>query len=207
MGLYEFDRILSQEVSGTIIGTDEAGRGPLAGPVVAAAVILDLANPIDGIDDSKKISPSKREKLYDIVTEQSIAWAVSIVDAQEIDTLNILQASLTAMKRAVDSITKPWSLLLVDGNKMVGEIPTEKQRTIVKGDSKSASIAAASIVAKVTRDRIMEEYHTSFPLYEFGKHKGYPTQKHRELVALHGLCPIHRKSFCEKFILQTELPL
>ncbi len=207
MGLYTFDKSIEKESNCRVIGTDEAGRGPLAGPVVAAAVQLDLLDPIDGIDDSKKISSTKRNLLYDIITKRAISWAVGYAEPKEIDRINILQASLAAMKRAIDGLNCPWSMTLVDGNKMINEIALDRQRTIVKGDSKSASIAAASIVAKVTRDRLMEKYHKQYPEYGFDRHKGYPTREHKKMVIQNNMCPIHRKSFCEKFMIQTELPL
>lgn len=207
MGLYSFDKSIERDFSCRVIGTDEAGRGPLAGPVVAAAVQLDLSNPIDGLDDSKKISSVKRNFLYDIITDRAIAWAVGYAEPEEIDKINILRASLAAMKRAIDKLSSTWSMTLVDGNRMIDSIDRECQRTVVCGDSKSASIAAASIIAKVTRDRLMEKYHKDFPEYGFDRHKGYPTPEHKKKVLRYNLCPIHRRSFCEKFMIQTELPL
>jgi ribonuclease HII len=207
MDLYNFDLSIEREYNCHVIGTDEAGRGPLAGPVVAAAVRLDLSDHITGIDDSKKISSAKRTFLYDIITSRALSWAVGYTGPEEIDKINILQASLVAMRRAIDGLDTSWSMTLVDGNRMIDSIAKERQQTIVKGDSKSASIAAASIIAKVTRDRLMELYHEEYPEYGFDRHKGYATAEHKKKVLQYGMCPIHRKSFCEKILVQTELPL
>ena len=176
-----------------IAGADEAGRGPLVGAVVAAAVILDPENPIEGLNDSKKLSEKKREFLADIIKEKALAWSVFSVEADEIDRINILQASLLAMKRAVESLSVQADIALVDGNKC----PDMNCRVeaIVKGDSKVAAISAASILAKVDRDRQMYELHELYPQYLFNKHKGYPTKVHMELLNVHGPCPLHRKSF------------
>ncbi len=157
--LYSYDFLIEHEINKKIVGVDEVGRGPLAGPVVAAAVCLDLNNIIDGVNDSKKLSESAREKLYDKITNKAIAWSVASASPEEIDKINILQASLLSMKRALEKINYNWEYVLVDGNQYVPGIDKCKQRTIVEGDAKSASIAAASIIAKVTRDRIMAEYH------------------------------------------------
>jgi ribonuclease HII len=203
--LYTYDRACEKEVRGCIVGTDEAGRGPLAGPVVAAAVILDLAIPIEGVNDSKKLSPGKREALYEVITTRAKAWAVGDASPEEIDRYNILQASLLAMKRAIDVLGCAWSLVLVDGNQPIHGISPSAQRTVVGGDAKSASIAAASIIAKVTRDRLMVQYHDQYPAYGFDAHKGYPTAVHRSKVIEYGLTPIHRRSFCEKMVVQTNL--
>jgi ribonuclease HII len=205
--LYAFDRIIEKEHGCIVVGTDEAGRGPLAGPVVAAAVRLNLHDPIDGINDSKKLSAGAREQLYETITAQSAAWAVGSASVEEIDRYNILQASLLAMKRALDSLNTAWSKVLVDGNKTIKNIAPEHQLTVVKGDGKSASIAAASIIAKVTRDRLMEQLHEQYPVYGFGTHKGYPTEEHRAMILHHGLCPIHRRSFCTNSFVQTSLAL
>lgn len=207
MDLYTFDRSIEEIQSCRIVGIDEAGRGPLAGPVVAAAVRLDLSNPIPGVNDSKKLSVQKRETLYDIITTQAVAWSVASVSPEEIDRINILQASLQAMKMALDTLDTQWSLALIDGNKPLHALPPDHQQTIIKGDGKSASIAAASIIAKVTRDRLMQKYHTLYSEYGFDSHKGYPTERHRRCVRKYGLSPIHRKTFCEKFLIQTELNL
>jgi len=205
--LYAFDKNIEVTRSVRVVGLDEAGRGPLAGPVVAAAVILDLDKPIDGINDSKKLSAKKRDALYISITKEAVCWAVAQASPEEIDSLNILRASLLAMKRALDKIEQAWSLAIIDGNVRIPEVAPDRQETIVKGDGKSASIAAASILAKVTRDRIMEQYEMQFPLYQFATHKGYPTALHRELVQKNGMCQIHRKSFCRSLKTQTTLEL
>jgi ribonuclease HII len=181
------------------VGIDEAGRGPLAGPVVAAAVVLDLSAPIDGVNDSKKIKPEKREMLYEQICCKARSWAVGEASHEEIDRYNILQATFLAMKRAVDKIKVSWNLALVDGNQYIPSLDKAIQKPVVKGDGQSASIAAASIIAKVTRDRIMERYHQEFPDWDFASHKGYPTQRHRQCIGQFGLCGIHRKSFCTNF--------
>jgi ribonuclease HII len=174
-----------------VAGVDEAGRGPLAGPVVAAAVVLPFDADLQGLDDSKKLSPAKREELFPKI--QKFAHGVAVVNREVIDEINILQASLLAMKQAVEKLPSAPSLLLIDGNQKID--CSIKQWTIVKGDAKSFSIAAASILAKVTRDRIMEDYHRRYPQYEFARHKGYGTKLHRGLIAEHGPCPIHRRTF------------
>lgn len=205
--LFDFDLSITKDLSCSIIGTDEAGRGPLAGPVVAAAVRLNLSKPIDTINDSKKLSAGVREMLYSIITSQAEAWSVGYATPAEIDDINILQASLLAMKRSLDTLDTRGSAVLIDGNRTINDLPGLPQRAIIKGDSKSASIAAASIIAKVTRDRLMLEYHKQYPEYGFNTNKGYPTEKHRKCVLECGLTPIHRKSFCEKLLAQTELNL
>ena len=174
-------------------GVDEAGRGPLAGPVVAAAVIFPAKINIVGLDDSKKLSPKKREELYPQIQAEAIAYGVAIVSREVIDEINIMQASRLAMKKAVELLQPVPDLLLIDGNQKIDS--TLDQWAIVKGDSKSLSIAAASVLAKVTRDRIMEDYHKLYPQYEFYRHKGYGTKLHRALIEEHGPCPIHRNTF------------
>lgn len=176
-----------------ICGTDEAGRGPIAGPVVAAAVILDPNNPIVGINDSKKLSEKKRLALSEEIKQKALYWAIAQCDAEEIDAINILQASLLSMKRAVEALPVSPSKVLVDGNKLPQlNVPAE---AIVGGDALEASIGAASILAKVERDRQMLEWHERYPEYDFAKHKAYPTKAHLEALSQHGPCPIHRKSF------------
>ena len=176
-----------------IIGVDEAGRGPLAGPVVAAAVSLAPGWFLEGVNDSKMLSPRVRAKLFPIIKKNSLGYGVGIVDVATIDRINILQAALLAMKYAVEAVPIKANLLLIDGNK---PIDTEiDQWTIVKGDSLSYSIAAASILAKVTRDKIMEQYHKQFPHYAFDRHKGYGTSLHRNAIKEYGPCPIHRRTF------------
>ncbi|MCH7519225.1 MAG: ribonuclease HII [Candidatus Dadabacteria bacterium] len=174
-------------------GVDEAGRGPLAGPVVAAAVVLPDDCKIEGLDDSKKLSHSKREKILEEIKSIAISYAIGIVEPEEIDKINILRASLLAMEISVKQLTTKPDYLLIDGNQKTSLLLM--QETIVKGDSKSCSIAAASILAKVTRDSIMEEYHSIYPEYNFKGHKGYPTKEHYQALREYGPCPIHRKTF------------
>ncbi|MCW8955743.1 MAG: ribonuclease HII [Gammaproteobacteria bacterium] len=176
-----------------IAGVDEAGRGPLVGAVVAAAVILDKDRPIPGLNDSKKLSEKKREVLAEQIRERALAWSVVSVEADEIDRINILQASLLAMKQAVESLPLAPDLALVDGNKCPDL--SCRVEAIVKGDSRVAAISAASILAKVDRDRQMYELHEQYPQFEFDRHKGYPTKLHVELLQKFGPCPLHRKSF------------
>ena len=176
-----------------IAGIDEAGRGPLAGPVVAAAVVLPPSFSVVGVNDSKKLSEKKRNELFDKIFSKASAVGVGIADENEIDLLNILKASLLAMARAVANLSVVPDFLLIDGTfQIASDIP---QTAIPKGDAKSISIAAASIIAKVTRDRLMLQYHKTFPQYDFSRHKGYPTRAHRDAIKTFGCCPIHRKSF------------
>ncbi len=176
-----------------IAGIDEAGRGPLAGPVVAAAVVLPENYRHPEITDSKKLTPRKREKLLEVIRAEAVAVGVGVMDAGIIDEINILRATLRAMTEAIADLGIVPDYLLVDGNRRVPvNIP---QETIVKGDSRSVSIAAASIVAKVSRDHIMEMYHRQFPYYNFLKNKGYGTEEHRQAIREHGLCKIHRRTF------------
>ncbi|MFY7843213.1 MAG: ribonuclease HII [Rhabdochlamydiaceae bacterium] len=189
-----FERSAQTKGFSLIAGIDEAGRGPLAGPVVASACILKNERCVIGIDDSKKLSSKERDSLYHQLTNHSdVIWAVGVVDNMVIDQINILQATFLAMKMALDALSVKPDFLLVDGSidPQLGILT----QTIVKGDSLSLSIGAASIIAKVTRDRLMQEYDKEFPLYAFGSHKGYGTKKHLEMIALHGACPIHRFSF------------
>jgi ribonuclease HII len=176
-----------------IAGIDEAGRGPLAGPVVAASVVLPSGLVIDGLDDSKKIPEKKRKKLFWEVVRNCSDLGVGIVDARTIDRINILEATKLAMRIAIESLSKEPDILLIDALKLP-EIKI-RQEAIVKGDSKSASIAAASVLAKVLRDDIMQDYHEEYPHYNFVRHKGYGTKEHIECINLNGPCPIHRMSF------------
>lgn len=180
-----------------VCGVDEAGRGPLAGPVCAAAVILPDDCVIDGLNDSKKISEKKREVLFDIIKEKSIAYSIAFGSVEEIEEYNILEATYIAMNRAIDGLNEMADFALIDGNRAPKgvKIPCE---TVVKGDSKSYSIAAASILAKVTRDRLMTEIAEEYPQYEFPKHKGYGTKLHYEKIMEHGISPVHRRSFLKK---------
>jgi ribonuclease HII len=203
--LYEFDRLIEREGGVRIAGVDEAGRGPLAGPVVAAVVVLDLDRAIPGVNDSKKLSARQRERLYSRITAEAVGFGVGVATVDEIDRTNILAATLLSMRRAVDALAAPWSLLLIDGNQPLRGLPDCRMRTVVGGDGRSASIAAASIVAKVTRDRIMAEYHERFPIYDFISNKGYGTALHCRRIREHGLCEHHRRSFCGRIMAQTEL--
>jgi ribonuclease HII len=177
-----------------ICGVDEAGRGPLAGPVTAAAVILPTGTGRNGINDSKLLSARKRERLAEHIKSIALAWAVESVDHEIIDRINILQASLLAMRRAVSKLESRLDIVLVDGNKPIPNVDYE-QKTMVKGDMRSLSIGAASIIAKVERDRLMAEYHDSYPQYNFRQNKGYPTREHRIAIHTYGPCEIHRKTF------------
>lgn len=180
-----------------VCGVDEAGRGPLAGPVFAAAVILPQGLYIEGLDDSKKLSEKKRDKLFDIICEKALAFGIAESSEREIDEINILNASLLAMKRATEKLKISPDYILIDGNKTFPDrVPTE---SVIKGDGLSASIAAASILAKVSRDRFMLKLAEEFPEYMFEKHKGYPTKLHYECVEKYGLSRVHRKSFFKKY--------
>lgn len=184
----------------TVCGVDEAGAGPLAGPVYAAAVILPREIEIPGLDDSKKLTEKKREALYGLITAQAVAYSVARVEAEEIDEMDILNARMLAMNRAIEGLSQTPDLCLIDGNRDHGSSVaiTAPHRCIVGGDGKSASVAAASILAKVSRDRYMEKMAALYPQYEFERHKGYPTKRHYELLRQYGPCPIHRRSFLKK---------
>ncbi len=193
MPTYEYESKKYSEGYSAVCGVDEAGRGPLCGPVVAAAVILPLGLIIEGLDDSKKLTEKKRDRLFDIITEKAISYAIAEASAEEIDEINILNASQLAMRRAVEKLNVKADFALIDGNcSREFKIPTE---TVVKGDSKSYSIAAASILAKVTRDRQCIELDKQYPEYNIAKHKGYPTKEHMDAVRKHGPAPIYRKTF------------
>lgn len=181
-----------------ICGIDEAGRGPLAGPVYAAAVILPRDCVIDGLNDSKKLTEKKREKLFDDIKEKALAYGIASADEKEIDEINILNATFLAMKRAVNSLSVKPDLALVDGNQKPHTGIEEV--TVVKGDAKSMSIAAASVLAKVSRDRFMLEMAKKYPQYEFERHKGYGTKLHYEKIAQYGVCEIHRRTFLKKIL-------
>lgn len=181
-----------------VCGVDEAGRGPLCGPVVAAAVILPKDAHIEGVNDSKKLTEKKREKLYDDIMQNAVSVGVGVSDVDIIEEVNILNATKKAMLQAISNLKVNPEYVLVDGNQKIDtDIPLE---TVVKGDSKSESIAAASIIAKVTRDRLLIEYDKKYPEYGFAKHKGYGTKAHIEAIKKYGLTPIHRPSFCKKFV-------
>lgn len=182
-----------------VCGVDEAGRGPLAGPVYAAAVILPKNHIIEGVNDSKKLSEKKRELLFDKILNECLCCSVGTASEKEIDDINILQATFLAMRRAVDGLDIQPQLALIDGNR-IPPLTSADVETIVKGDSKSASIACASIIAKVSRDRYMLEMAEKYPQYQFEKHKGYGTKLHYEMIEKYGICEIHRKSFLKKVL-------
>ena len=183
-----------------ICGIDEAGRGPLAGPVYAAAVILPPDCEIEGLNDSKKLTEKKREALFDVVKEKALYWGIGFADEKEIDEINILQATFLAMRRAAENMGVKPDLALIDGNQKPHINPDISEVTVIKGDAKSMSIAAASILAKVSRDRFMLEMADKYPQYEFEKHKRYGTKLHYEKIAEYGISDIHRKSFLKKII-------
>jgi len=184
---------LGWDAPGLVAGVDEAGRGPLAGPVLAAAVILDELNPVHGLADSKVLSPLCRARLFDEIRARALAFCIAEASVEEIDRLNILQATMLAMRRAVDGLRLPPARVLVDGNRLpVLKMPAE---AIVKGDAKVAAISAASILAKVRRDQLCVELHQLHPQYGFDSHKGYPTPEHLSALRRHGPCPAHRRSF------------
>ena len=208
MDLWTYERQQWGAGVSTLCGVDEAGAGPLAGPVYAAAVILPRELDIPGLNDSKKLTEKKREALFPVIQELALGWSVARVEAEEIDATDILSARMKAMQLAMDGLPQSPDFALVDGNRDHGASfsITTPHRCIVKGDSLSASIAAASILAKVSRDRYMEEMAKVYPEYEFDRHKGYPTKRHYELLRQYGPCPIHRKSFLKKFYAGGEVP-
>lgn len=191
--LWKYEHEAFAEGFEAVCGVDEAGRGPLAGPVCAAAVILPPDCVIEGLNDSKKLTDKKRRELYDVITEKAVSYGIAFASHEEIDEINILQATYLAMERAMGQLSKKPDLALIDGNRAKDfGLPV---RTIVKGDSLSASIAAASILAKVTRDRYMEEMDEKYPQYGFAIHKGYGTKRHYEAIKAYGLSEIHRRTF------------
>ena len=190
--LFENEKIFHK--FGVIAGVDEAGRGPLAGPVVVAAVVLDRKVHIEGLDDSKKLSEKKRETLFKQIMETALDWKIEIVSPQIIDEINILQATLLGMENAVLGLRRKPDICLIDGNQIPKKIKYFSV-AVIKGDGKYASIAAASILAKVSRDRIMRELHRKYPSYNFAKNKGYPTKEHLKALDKFGVTSIHRKSF------------
>ena len=197
--LKEIDKSYFKEGYNYICGIDEAGRGPLAGPVVVAAVIMPKDSMIEGVNDSKKVSEKKREKLYELIIEEAISYSVGIVDQNEIDRINILNATKAGLTEAVRTLKVKPELILVDALTNIDTCGVPYQ-SIIKGDAKSYSIAAASIIAKVTRDRIMREWDKVYPQYGFEKHKGYGTAAHISAIKENGLCPLHRKTFIKHFI-------
>jgi len=202
---YRFDREKREAAGADIVGVDEAGRGPLAGPVVAAAVVLDLDKPIDGLNDSKKLSEKRRNELCTRIRNEAVFCGVGIVGPERIDKINILQATFQAMNDALAGA--PAAFCLVDGNHPVPGVDPSRQEAVIKGDGKSASVGAASIVAKVTRDALLYELDAKYPAYGFAAHKGYGTARHRSAIVQFGLTPEHRKSFCHTLIQQTRLAL
>lgn len=195
--MWQYEEKLIQKGYKLICGVDEAGRGPLAGPVCAAAVILPPYAEIPGLNDSKKLTDKKRRELLPVICEQALAYGIAFADEKEIDDINILQATFLAMKRAVEKLSVQPEYILVDGNKLPEiEIPAQY---VIKGDSLSASIAAASVLAKVTRDDLMMKMAEQYPAYGFEIHKGYGTKAHYEALARYGPCDVHRMSFLKKF--------
>ncbi len=195
---YSWEQKAKEQGYSLVCGIDEAGRGPLAGPVYAAAVILPDGLELPGLNDSKKLTEKKREELFSLICEKAVAYGIGCASEQEIDEINILQATYLAMRRAVEELPVPADYALVDGNRMPPlAIPGE---TIVKGDASSASIAAASILAKVSRDRVMKMMDEVYPQYQFAKHKGYGTKLHVEMIREYGPSPIHRKTFLKKIL-------
>lgn len=190
---YSLEEALREHGFLSVCGVDEAGRGPLSGPVVAAACILPIGCTIEGLNDSKKLSPKKRDALFDEIKEKAIAYSIASASPAEIDEINILNATMLAMRRAIEGLPVPADFALVDGN-VVRDFPIEA-KPIIKGDAISCSISAASILAKVTRDRICLEDDAKYPEYEFAKHKGYSTALHMRILREIGPCPIHRRSF------------
>ena len=195
---YNFDESIRNEY-GIFCGTDEAGRGTLAGDVYAAAVILNPDDIIEEINDSKKLSEKKREMLFDVIKEKAVSWCIATASVEEIEEINILNAAMLAMKRAVSGLNVKPEFVLVDGNKIPDGLEI-KADCLVKGDALSASIGAASILAKVARDRYMKEIALKYPEYGFEKHKGYGTKQHREALLKYGPCPVHRMSFLKKIL-------
>lgn len=195
----QFDQQFRDACGGFICGVDEAGRGPLAGPVYAAAVILSPENPIAGLNDSKKLSEKKREALFDIIIEEAVAYCIASASVEEIETYNILGATYLAMSRAVAGLAVQPALALIDGNRIPPQLSVPAQ-AIVKGDALSESIAAASILAKVSRDRVLKELDNLYPQYGFAVHKGYGTAAHTAAIRQFGPCPEHRPSFLRKIL-------
>ena len=198
MPTYDYENEKYNEGYQYVCGCDEAGRGPLCGPVVASAVILPRGLIIDGLNDSKKLSEKKREKLFDIIIEKAISYSIASVDEKTIDEINILQATYLAMRKAVECLDVPADYALIDGNRMP-PLAIDGE-TIIKGDANSPSIAAASILAKVSRDRFMLELDEKMPQYQFSKHKGYGTKLHYEMLTEHGISEHHRMSFLGSFL-------
>lgn len=195
----QFDQQFRDACGGFVCGVDEAGRGPLAGPVYAAAVILSPERPIVGLNDSKKLSEKKREALYDIILEEAVAYCIASASVQEIETYNILGATYLAMSRAVAGLSEQPAMALIDGNRIPPQLSVPA-RSVVKGDALSESIAAASILAKVSRDRVLKDLDSQYPQYGFAVHKGYGTAAHTAALRQFGPCPEHRPSFLRKIL-------
>ena len=196
MDWLEFEKEALAKGYKSVCGVDEAGRGPLAGPVCAAAVILPEGVIIDGVNDSKKLSEKKRESLFDVIREQALSYSIAYATVDEIEEINILNATMLAMRRAINGLEIKADYAMIDGNK-IPPIDIDAE-CIVKGDAKSMSIACSSILAKVSRDRLLYKYAEEYPMYGFDKHKGYGTKVHREAILKYGPCPYHRKSFLKK---------
>lgn len=199
--LLVYERELLSKGKKIIAGIDEAGRGPLAGPVVVASVIMPLDDIIDGINDSKKLSEKKRRELYGKIIDTAIAYDIEVVDVQTIDRINILNATKLGMKNCIDNISVKPDIALIDAVKIDSDVET---LSVIKGDAKSYSIAAASILAKEYRDNLMREYDRQYPLYNFAKHKGYGTKLHIDLIKQYGICEIHRRTFVKNFYEQQD---
>jgi ribonuclease HII len=199
LNLKKEEKILYEKGIVSICGIDEAGRGPLAGPVVVACSLMPKESMIEGVNDSKKISEKKREKLYDLILDEAISYGIGIVDQKEIDEINILQATKKGLTEAIKQMEIKPNVILVDALNNIDTLKIPYQ-SIIKGDAKSYAIAAASIIAKVTRDRIMREWDNVYPQYGFASHKGYGTAKHILAIKEYGPCPLHRKSFIKNFI-------
>ncbi|MGI6727529.1 MAG: ribonuclease HII [Anaerovoracaceae bacterium] len=200
----EYENALYTEKIEWIAGVDEVGRGPLAGPVVAAAVILPMDFNVIGIDDSKKLTPKKRDELFEKIQETAIAYSIGIVDNQIIDRINILEATKLAMKKAIEDLQKSYQIQHILLDAIVLKDVSIPQTSIIKGDAKSVSIAAASILAKVTRDRMMQNYHEKYPYYAFNSNKGYGTKAHYAGIEANGICPLHRRTFLKNILIKNE---
>lgn len=198
MDWLEFENLAYEKGYKYVCGVDEAGRGPLAGPVCAAAVILPPGLILEGVNDSKKLTEKKREKLYDVIIDNALAYSIAYASVEEIEEINILNATMNAMKRAVEGLQIPADFAYIDGNRTPElNIPCEY---IIKGDARSMSVAAASILAKVSRDRLLLEYAKEYPQYCFEKHKGYGTKLHTDMIKEYGPCPVHRMSFLKNIL-------
>lgn len=196
--LHQFDAQIRETQHGLVCGVDEAGRGPLAGPVCCAAVLLDPSQRYDYLTDSKKLTPAQRERLYSLILNSCVGYQITFVDNETIDTINILQATMRGMRQAIETLEPAPALALIDGNRAPETYIS--CNTVVRGDATSASIAAASVLAKVARDRFMVKLDARFPAYGFAQHKGYPTKQHFEAIAKYGITPFHRRSFLKHVV-------